>query len=353
MTRIDELRQRIIRRLERVIDSREPRHEIVWGLLGDVNGTVSVPNQAGKVYCRLLGIGSNVVRAWNATVPLVANLRVDVEVERLEGMPDDYAILGVAKTGYIGYANETRFYLPPHHETHEYSSGVGGYDVVNVYNRNLAELRADAQVTPDMTLQISAGLYMTEINLVIRSAANSPAFSAAPAAGLTRFDLLYLNTENNQYEISEGTAAPVGFAARPLPESGHIAIAWVFLQNGDAAITNSMIVDARVFLLSIGALGLAGHPLDPQAADAKHTGTLPGLHAHAINEDKTRLCDGSRTEFFTAQEFCPESLQVCLNGQLLTLDDDYAEGTFYDTFDMTTAPVVGDALTATYVPQLV
>jgi len=254
MSETDSLRRRIVQRLQQFRDSREPRHEIIWGLLGDVDGTVSVPNQSGKVYCRLLGISSNVVRAWNASVPLVANLRVDVEVERQEGMPDDYAIIGVAKVAYVGYGDKSRFYVPPHHETHEYSSGVGGYDIVNVYTRMLAELRADAQATPNMTVAISAGMYMTDTTLVIRSAATSPTFSAAPAAGYSRFDLLYLNTANNAYEISKGDAALAGYAVRPLPSSKHIAIAWVFIQAGNTAITNSMIIDARVLWLPIGAL---------------------------------------------------------------------------------------------------
>jgi len=352
MSRIDILRQRIVKRLQRFENSREPRHEIIWGLLGDIDGTVSVPNQSGKVYCRLLGLNSILVRAWNATVPLVANLRVDVEVERQEGMPNDYSVLGIAKVGYGGYENETRFYLPPHHETHEYSSGEGGYDIVNVYTRALAELRADAQATPDMTLHISAGLYMTETHLVIRAAADSPAFSAAPAAGYNRFDLLYLNTSNNQYEITEGTAALAGFAARPLPESKQIAIVWVFFQAGDTAITNSMLIDARVFLLPVGALELAEHALDPQAANSKHTGTLAGLHAHVYNENKSNECDGAKTVFITAHEFMPEYLGVFLNGQLLTLDDDYTEGAFYDSFTMSTAPIAGDTFIVAYAPQI-
>ena len=281
MSVADILRQRIIKRLQRFEASREPRHEIIWGLLGDVDGTVSVPNQAGKVYCRLLGIDSNLVRAWNSTMPLVANARVDVEVERQEGMPDDYAILGVSKTGYVGYENAPRFYLPPHHETHEYSSGTGGYDIVNVYNRMLAELRADAQATPDMTLTISAGLYMTKDGMIIRDAANSPAFGAAPAAGLVRFDLLYLDVADNQYKISAGTAAPVGVAARPLPGSKHIAIVWAFLQNGDTAITNSMLIDARVLYLPLGSLKLdlaqVGTPTYEDVQDWVNTTQSAGL----------------------------------------------------------------------------
>ena len=345
----DILRRRIIERLQRFEASREPRHEIIWGLLGDVEGTVSVSNQAGKVYCRLLGIGSNLVRAWNAVVPLVANLRVDVEVERQEGMPDDYTVLGVGRVGYSGYYNDPRNFVPPHHETHEYTPGVGGYDIVNVYNRALAELRADAQATPDMTLRISSGLYLTENTMVVRDAADSPTFSAAPAAGLIRYDLLYLDTTNNQYKVSEGTAAPPGMASRPMPGDWHMPIAWVFLQSGETAILFTMIIDARILFLPIGALSVGVHPLDTRVIDAVHTGTLPGLHIHAINEDKSAECDGVKTVFIPAQEYEPETLKALLNGQALTLDDDYTEGTFYDEITVSVAPIGGDALVLDYI----
>ena len=456
MSRVDILHKRIVERLQRFEASREPRHEIIWGLMGDVDGTISVPNQAGKVYCRLLGETSNLVRAWNSTMPLVVNLRVDIEVERQEGMPDDYTVLGVSRTGYGGYIDDTRNYVPPHHETHEYSSGVGGYDIVNVYTRALAELRADAQATPDMTVAISAGLYMTKTSLVIRGAEDSPTFSAAPAAGIIRYDLLYLDTGTNAYGITEGNAGPPGFANRPLPSSKQIAIAWVFFQNGDTAITNSMIIDARVLWLPIGALELKDHvllsaphtdtlvdtvidgdvlignvtpkwsrlaitipaanvrnvlgidnaelrpswktaldatnpadiasaaspgtalpfshrdhvhahpvelgtdlhhaeehPYDPLGVDAVHTGTLSGLHAHADNENKSGECNGSKTVFITAQEFLQEGIKVFLNGQLLTIDDDYTEGVFYDSFTMSVAPEVGDSFMLSYIAQWV
>lgn len=351
MSRLDELRQRVIRRFEQFRDSREPRHEVIWGLMGDPAGTVAVTGQSGKVWCRLFGKDSASVRAWNSTAPLINDLRVDVEVERQEGMPADYFVLGVSRVGYGGYADKARHYVPPHHETHEYLPGVGGYDIVNVYNRALAELRADAQVPPDMTLTISSGLYLTEDTMVVRSRADSPTFSAAPGAGLIRYDLLYLDTADNQYKISEGTAAPAGVASRPMPGDGHIPIAWVLFQSGDTAILFTMIIDARVLYLPIGVIGVGTHPLDPLVADAAHTGTLKGLHAHADNENKSGECDGTKTVFITAQEFSSEGLHVFLNGQLLTLNDDYTEGAFYDSFTMSVAPITGDNFMLSYVAQ--
>lgn len=559
MSKRDELRERALQKLQRFKDSLEPRHEIIWGLLGDAEGTVSVPGQAGKSYCRLFGISTYLVRAWNASTSLVPNLRVDVEVERQEGMPDDYIVLGVSKVGYSGYVNQPRDYVSPHHETHEYSPGEGGYDIVNVYNRALAELRADSQATPDMTLRISAGLYLTETTMVVRDRADSPAFTAAPGAGLIRYDLLYLDTADSQYKITEGTAAVPAMASKPLPTDGQIPIAWVLFEAGDTAITYTMITDARILYLPIGALGvgdhallsvphtdtladdvvdgdvlignvtpawsrlaiavpaanvrnvlgidntelrpswktaldatdpadIAGaaspgtslifshrdhvhahpaglgvdlhhtqihdiiggdhtvtgakwnvvaciaidtvglflaladvsagagveailksdatgglilqrldtdtmglpngnafpgapndgdvfyrtdedilyiydgaawttvsvigdHPLDPSAVDAVHTGTLKGLHAHADNENKSGECNGIKTVFLTAQEFSQEGLHVHLNGQLLTLNDDYTEGAFYDAFTMAVAPIAGDKLMLSYVAE--
>lgn len=387
MSIADDLRRRIVQRLQRFEESREPRHEITWGLMGDVDGTVSIANQTGKVYCRLLGITSNLVRAWNAAAPLVADMRVDIEVERQEGMPDDYTVLGASRIAYIGYADHPRNYVSPHHETHEYTPGVGGYDIINVYNRALAELRADSQATPDMTLRISSGSYPTENGIVVRDWANSPAFSAAPGAGLVRYDLLYLDTSDSQYKISEGAAAPAGVASRPMPGSGHIPIAWAFIESGDTAILHTMIIDARILYMTLGSVndpadiaeaaspgtalifsprdhvhahpvGLGAdlhhseeHVLDPRAADAPHTGTLPGLHAHADNENKAGECNGVKTIFFTAQEFSQEGLHVLLNGQLLTLDDDYTEGAFHDSFIMSVAPIAGDSLMLSYIAE--
>lgn len=109
------------------------------------------------------------------------------------------------------------------------------------------------------------------------------------------------------------------------------------------------VYDGAAWAVISGAAG--DHPLDPLATGGVHTGTLPGLHAHADNENKSGECNGVKTVFLTAQEFSQESLHVFLNGQLLTPDDDYAEGAFYDSFAMSVAPIAGDKLMLSYVAE--
>jgi len=109
------------------------------------------------------------------------------------------------------------------------------------------------------------------------------------------------------------------------------------------------VYDGAAWIVISGAVG--EHPLDPTADGGVHTGTLKGLHAHADNESKSGECDGAKTVFITAQEFVQEGLHVYLNGQLLTLNDDYTEGALHDAFTMAVAPIVGAKLMLSYVAE--
>lgn len=66
-----------------------------------------------------------------------------------------------------------------------------------------------------------------------------------------------------------------------------------------------------------------------------------------INETPTGLVNSSNTVYDTAETFIAGSLQVFLNGQLLTITEDYTE-TDSNTFTMVTAPATGDILRITY-----
>lgn len=66
-----------------------------------------------------------------------------------------------------------------------------------------------------------------------------------------------------------------------------------------------------------------------------------------INETPTGLVNGSNTAYDTAENYIANSLQVYLNGQLLTKTEDYSE-TDSNTFTMVTAPATGDILRVTY-----
>jgi len=279
---MEEIRQRVVRRFREVWEAREPRHEIIWALMGDAEGTVEVPGQEGKVYCRLYGRTSLTVRAWNRAVPRAANLRVEVEVLRQKGMPDDYFVLSLSRVGYGGYGGQDMFYLPPHGETHEYDPAGLGSDIVNVYKRALTELRADAQATPDMTLLVSAGYYLAA-GLEYFTGGTSPTFSAAPATG-ERYDLLYLDADTGLLAIREGTAGAPGFATRPQPQEDEVPIAWARIEAGDTAIVYTAIIDARVTIVTMGAQGaVLAHPLDPSGG--VHTGELSVVWQPLTNGD--------------------------------------------------------------------
>jgi len=350
---MDELRGRVIGRLRGLFEAREPRWEVVWALMGNGAGVVAVPGQAGKVYCRLLGNIQLTVRAWNQQTPLTNDLRVDVRVIREEGMPTDYFVLGLSRVGYEGYRDEAYWYLTKHGRTHEYDPEGLGSDIVNIYKRALTELRADAQTTPDMTVYVGSGFYLTPDGMQYFVGDNSPTFSAAPTSG-ERYDLLYVDISTGVLTIREGTVAGSGLAQRPSVEKDEVPICWVLLEAGDTAIVYTMITDARVILATVGAYGsVLAHPLDPM--DGVHTGALAGLHVHVWKEDKSGECDDSKTVFITAQQFEPETLCVALNGleqrEGATLD--FTEGSMHDSFTMVTAPHVDDSLLVAYVPQQV
>lgn len=76
---------------------------------------------------------------------------------------------------------------------------------------------------------------------------------------------------------------------------------------------------------------------------------LDYIHEHAVDEDLSGLCDGSRTVFILANEYKPETTAIYLNGVRQLLVTDYTEDAGYDQVTMTTAPEAGDILIADYI----
>ncbi len=275
ITMAEDIRRRAIEGWRALQESREPRREIVWALVADAEGTVYVPGAQGKVYCRLFGNDDLTVRAWNRTVSPTANLRVDVEVLREEGMPDDYYVLGLSRVGYGGYEDHIMVYLPRHSRTHELRPSGAGTDVVDIYKRAFIELRANAQDTPNMTVRVSAGFYMTPEEVDYFSGETSPTFDAAPTnPGYIRYDLLFYDCDEEKLDIRKGTEATPGYALRPQPQVNEVPTAWIRLEFNNTSIQDVNIIDARIVIATMGASGLVtAHPLDP--AEGVHTGSLP------------------------------------------------------------------------------
>ena len=335
-------RELAIELLKTILATKEPRWEVVWGLMGDPEGTVTVSNQTGKAYVRLWGQDSLTVRAWNPRTTPINTLRVDVRVWREEGVPDDYVILGtsgIGSSGYTDYPFPGGGALPPHAPTHEYDPNHLGSDIVNIYQRALVPLRANAQSTPDMTVLVSGGYYVaSDGSLAYLSSGNSPTFDAAPASG-TRYDLLYLNASTGVLTIRKGVAAAPAFAAKPEPQLGELPIAWIRLDAGDTTIVWTAITDARIMMDTLARSTVVG---------------VLGEHVHVFKEDKSGECDGAKTVFIAAQQFEQGTLQVFLAGALQRegSGQDYTVGTFYDSFTMGGAPAGGQDLLIDYIPEL-
>ena len=272
---MEDIRRRAIRGLKGLIGTREPRREIMWALMGDAEGTLEVPGAKAKVYCRLFGINSLTVRAWNRVVSPTYDLEVEVEVIRQEGVPDDYYVVGLRRIGYSGYANYYMTYVPLHGPTHELRPTGAGSDVVNIYKKAIVELRADPQDPIGMTVVVRPGFYMTPEEIGYYSGGTSPTFSGAPGgSGMVRYDLLYFDCDAGILAIREGQEGPIGYALMPQPGSDEVPLAWIKLASGDTAIQDVNIIDARIMIATMGVSGLVtAHALDPAAG--AHTGTLP------------------------------------------------------------------------------
>jgi len=191
-----------------------------------------------------------------------------------------------------------------------------------------------------MTVLVSGGYYVAlDGSLAYLPSGNSPTFDAAPAAG-TRYDLLYLDASTGVLEIRKGVAAAPGFAARPEPQLGELPIAWIRLNAGDTTITWTAITDARIMMDTLARSTAVG---------------VVGGHVHVYRENKSAECNGTKTIFYTANQFEQATLGLTLNGldQREGATYDYTVGAFYDVVVMNVAPKVGDSFFLQYLAKLV
>lgn len=312
-------------------------------LLGDGAGNVKHSTILNCVWIRIIDTTTNravLATARNDAVPNLHNLAVYVKRTRKRGRRP-YEVVGEAKSEL--YPSRTILHnVPPHAWTHLWPMGV---DIISLAGRQILGCRAREQDTPGLTLQVDGGWYDLGGYKQFEGG-NSPSFTA-PATNWRR-DLLIINSDGD-LAIQQGIVGSVTGAKIPEATVGTLPLCAVSLVADQTTITEAHITDLR-FVPRVSGTPAHASEHEPGGSDEI---TFPGAHLHAVNEDKSGECDGSKTVFLPANEFLPEYLQVLLNGQWLTLDDDYSEGSFYDAFTMTTAPVAGDALVLSYVAQFV
>lgn len=234
----------------------EGKRETIQALLGDGAGNIDVSGEPGWVWVRLNGDPDGVTEAKNrSTAPLVYGTVVDLQRVWPGGL-GYYELVGLG-AGII-YENPTvgpgtgsgvggAAIIAAHAPQHSIGDhGVSGFDPLTVNVRALAPLRARAQTTPNMTVQVDAGYYFIN-SFKLFPSTTSGAFTAPVPPSSAKYDLLYLGSDDALHIVA-GTPVIGGTPAFPAVPANSIPICFVYLANTSTVIGESQIVDARVIL---------------------------------------------------------------------------------------------------------
>ena len=98
----------------------------------------------------------------------------------------------------------------------------------------------------NMSVDVTAASYMIGGTFYSVTGTTNVVISAAPAAGLERFDVIYADSSST-ISVTAGAAATTGTAKIPdITVTTKIPLAVVYVLTGTSAITNAMITDIRV-----------------------------------------------------------------------------------------------------------
>lgn len=227
-------------------------HDITLGVIVEVNGSVEA-DRPGFVWVREGGQDGGVTQVFNAKAPALKDHPVLIgygpkKPFRRQILDTNWEILAT----HPDYDGDP--YLPEHHETHEWPDGEPGRDPVTVYGRSLAALRIYPG-SSGLTIDVAPYRYEKDGDIVTFPGHEGYDISGSqPAAGLARYVLIYLKTDDNTISTVDGDttvdASPVtpSFPAPPLKA---VPSAWIRLDGAATSITESDVVDARMFLNEI------------------------------------------------------------------------------------------------------
>ena len=248
-------RLRAEQKVAAVLRGERRRFDYVQATVPYHANAAAVAGRAGWINVWLHGDPDNEIEVFNPSTPIASGIVVDLERIPIAGAPY-YRVVGIAANiWYNDSFGYTQYYSSgitgnvgshaPQHERRDF--GVGGFDPLDVYTRMFVPLRARAQTTPDMTVNVGAGYYKG--NVFKRFAGgNSPTFTTPAPSAPARYDLLYLGSDDALH-ILQGTAATYGLTPGfPHVPSGALPIAFVYLTSNTVQITESHIIDARVVL---------------------------------------------------------------------------------------------------------
>lgn len=256
--------------LDDLQSQREEKQMRARAILGDGAGNLIGPSGNPWVLARLGGDVNQLVQAYNgAQVVAVEGMSVLLLVKYKQGRVDHYEVERLSNdVAYVGYAPGGSGGVVAHHISHEYGrgDGTGGWDAVNVYERMITALRVNAQVTPNLTVQVAAGYYSIDGLMYYYAGGNSGAFTP-PGAGSEYHVLTLDKTGTLNIEVNGLTSPPVAFALT----ADRIPLAAVYLIVGQTSIADDDVLDLRPFLSIVNTTASAHNLLS-----TTHPDTLAG-----------------------------------------------------------------------------
>ena len=383
--------------LKNRLDIKQDRLQAKHGMMGDGTGVLEVANIDNYVYVRT---SAGIEEVFNNRVPPENDLMVMLGYDPAQ--PDLYQLLstrtaapgGVTGGAVAGYAPAIRY---------QWMADGGGQDPLWVDLRQTLPLRVGVYL--GMLVQIYHGSLKSGTSWIDVATQTKNLTAHIPiTVGNAAFVLITVDTSGAVAATkgTETTIALLSLADIPTAPTGTLVeLAAVRVYYGQIAIqearSNTDIKDLRLPYFMTGAL-TASAPADAQYVTLAANGTLTNeriltgsslisvtdggagstvtlavatdgnanhylrgdgtwvaaaaisqLHEHVYQEDHSRECIGSKTEFVTAQEYQSQAISVYLNGLLQRPTVAFSEGAFCDVITLTTAPVAGDELIMEYI----
>ena len=221
---------------------RRTAGERIPAVLGNGAGTVNVPNRPGWCYARLDGQDMP-VQAYNQVVAAID----DTPVWVMRDPTSDTGVLQVVGVRVVETQSGSTYGIPSHADTHRWMAANGGNDPVMVEMRQIMPLRITAD---GLTVNVYPGVIPNGDTWQSVGAQSLDLSGDVPTtAGNARFVLIYVDDAGTLTGLAGAESASPTWTDIPALPDGGIALAVVYLYEGQTAIretrTATDIMDVR------------------------------------------------------------------------------------------------------------
>lgn len=253
--------------------NNEPVRNFTNGKLVSINGSVDVPDRPGYVWAVEDGdsvpfqvLNLSVQATENLPVVFGRSLKFPYEREVLKLNPDIVNLPGF---------NGTDPFLALHAASHQWPEGEKGNDAVMVYQPALQMLKTVE--SSGLSVYVSPTVYANGNTRKYFTGATVDVSTYVPSSGYKRYILISLDPVLGAVDVSIGaTVGDYSAITAPMPSinASYIPSAYILLTGGMSSVSDSNIIDARLFL---------------------HNAPIKDSTSHLINGDGLIIVDNSGT----------------------------------------------------------